>query len=275
MDAGINPPVDAGSGEAQPATSISNVTPVEKEAPAHQADATPAEDAPADDLYAGLPEGVKNELLGLKTMLAKSETRLRNTEGHIGGLKTQLQQLAAAQAKPAESGPTAAEMRAAQKSTGAMAKLLDDYPELGESFKGALDEAMRPLQEQLQGLTGREPVQGITSDDLTKLRAELTVEAQHPGWQERVKTAQFHGWLQGQAREVQMLAASESPRDAIRLLDLNAEASKNTVQTRTQRLNSAAAMPSGRTSAQRAKPVESMTKEEYWAHLDATEKLKA
>jgi hypothetical protein len=273
LDNGSNLPTE---GESQPATDISNVTPVATEAPAETADAAPSDETPAaDDPYAGLPESVKHELAGLKTMLAKANDRLRNTEGHIGGLKTQLQQLAA-QAKPAAAdGPTAAELKAAQGSNEAMAKLLDDYPDLGASFKGALEEAVRPLQEQLKSLTGKEPVQGVTSSDLTKLRAELTVEARHPGWQERVRTAQFQGWLQSQPREVQLLAASDSPQDAIRLLDLEVEAGKSAGQQRTQRLNSAAAMPTGRASAQRAKPVESMTKEEYWAYLDNLESQKA
>lgn len=225
-----------------------------------------------DDLYKGLPETVQHELAGLRAQLAKSNERLRNTEGHIGGLKTQLKQLSdQAQVKSAE-GPTAAELKKAQGSASAMARLLEDYPDLGESFKGALEEAVRPLQEQLKGLTSKEPAHGITPDDLKTMRAELTVEARHPNWQERVRTPQFVGWLQGQAREVQMLAASDSPQDAIRLLDLHSEVGKSAVQQKNQRLSSAAAMPSGRASAQRAKPVENMSKEELWAYLDSSEK---
>lgn len=260
-----------GSNAAKPAENISNVNEGEQPAPAAQADALATPDAQDADIYAGLPNAVKDELVGLKTMLAKSEARLRNTEGHIGGLKTQLQQLAAAQAKPGAEGPSAAELRNASGSKEAMSRLLEDYPELGGTFKSALEEAMRPLQEQLQGLTSKATPQGVSPEELHTFRSEMIVESHHPNWQERVRTAQFQGWLQSQPREVQMLAASDSPQDAIRLLDLNSEASKSSVQTRNQRLTSAAAMPTGRTSAQRAKPVESMTKEEYWAYLDSVE----
>jgi len=272
MDAAESGNAPAAERQPEPTNDQPHESTAQERAPAPQADAQPGEQTPeADDPYAGLPQSVRDELTGLKTLLSKTTDRLRNTEGHIGGLKTQLQQLAAAQAvKPAD-GPSASELRAAQKDSGAMAKLLEDYPELGETFKTVLEESVRPLQEQLKSLSSREQPAGITPQDLARMKSELTVEAVHPGWQEKVRTAQFVGWLQGQPPEVQMLAASESPRDAIRLLDLNSKASNEAVTTRNQRLNSAAAMPSGRASAQRAKPVESMSKEEYWAYLDSIE----
>lgn len=83
------------------------------------------------------------------------------------------------------------------------------------------------------------------------------------------------GWLQRQPREVQMLAASESPQDAVRLLDLHTEATSSASTQRTQRLNSAAAIPSGRSGANvRQKAVEDMTPDEYWRYLDELDRQK-
>jgi hypothetical protein len=104
----------------------------------------------------------------------------------------------------------------------------------------------------------------------------MAVEVRHPGWQDRVQTPEFVGWLQRQPREVQMLAASDSPQDAVRLLDLHGEASTSVTSQRTQRLASAAAIPSGRSGSNtRAKAVEDMTPQEYWAYLDQLDKQKA
>jgi hypothetical protein len=72
-----------------------------------------------------------------------------------------------------------------------------------------------------------------------------------------------------------MLAASESPQDAVRLLDIHAEASKSATSQRTQRLNSAAALPSGRSGGNvRQKAVEDMSPEEYWRYLDEIDRQK-
>ena len=86
---------------------------------------------------------------------------------------------------------------------------------------------------------------------------------------------ELHVGLQRQPREVQLLAASESPQDAIRLLDLHDDAMKSGSSQRTQRLNSAAAIPSGRSGAHvRQKAVEDMTPEEYWRYLDELDRQK-
>ena len=84
----------------------------------------------------------------------------------------------------------------------------------------------------------------------------------------------FGGGCAAQAREVQLLAASSEPADAIRLLDLHAAAAKQTAETRTQRQASAAAIPMGRGGAVRTKSTDQMTKQELWEHLDAIEAQK-
>jgi len=218
-----------------------------------------------------------DKIAGLETMLSQVTQRLRNAEGHIGGLGSQLkQQLQTAQQVSAKGGdaPTATEIRDAQRNPEAMARLKSDYPEFAEAMESALNERLSSLEQRLA--QQQQPAQaGVTPQEIQRLRSEMAVEIRHPGWQDRVRTTEFMGWLQRQPREVQMLAASDSPQDAVRLLDLHTEATSSASTQRTQRLNSAAAIPSGRSGANvRQKAVEDMTPDEYWRYLDELDRQK-
>lgn len=269
------------SGRAQPASDAPEDSPAPVAAPTESADPAPADKADAtqvgDDSAPTGEQVLLDKIAGLEAMLGQVTQRLRNAEGHIGGLGSQLkQQIQAAQQVTAKGGdaPTAGEIRAAQSNPEAMARLKADYPEFADAMESALNERLSALEQQLQ--QARQPVQqGVTPDEIQRLRSEMAVEVRHPGWQDRVRTPEFVGWLQRQPREVQMLAASESPQDAVRLLDLHTEAAKSASSTRTQRLSAAAAIPSGRSGGNvRSKPVEDMTPEEYWAYLDQVDRQK-
>lgn len=257
-----------------PATEPAPTEPTEP-APASQADAPAHSDEPAPTSE----QALMDKISGLEAMLGQVTQRLRNAEGHIGGLGSQLkqqQQVAAQVAAKGGEAPTAGEIRAAQSNPEAMSRLKADYPEFADAMESALNERLGALEQQLK--QNQQPVQqqGVSPDEIQRLRSEMAVEVRHPGWQDRVQTPEFVGWLQRQPPEVQMLAASESPRDAVRLLDLHSDAMKTVSSQRTQRLSAAAAIPSGRSGGNvRAKPVEDMSPEEYWAYLDQLDKQKA
>lgn len=234
---------------------------------------TQQQDAPSPDQQALL-----DRIAGLESALNQTTQRLRNAEGHIGGLNSQLkQQLQTAHQVTAQGGdaPTAKQIAEAQKSSKAMENLRRDYPEFAEAMDAALEER---LQEVVKRIPQPQPVQmqpSVTTADLNRLQSEFAVEVRHPGWKDTVTQPVFRGWLERQPREVQMLAASESPQDAVRLLDLYADGTKTSAATRTQRLSAAAAIPSGRSgSGTRAKPVEDMTPDEYWRYLDELDRQK-
>jgi len=224
----------------------------------------------AADPYAGLPDAVRHEVTGLKAMVAQMQDRLRNAEGHIGGLKSQAKRTAQTPASADQAAPSASEIRAAQGDSKKMAAMLESYPEFGAAMKEALDERVDQITATLRQAQPGLPQNVVTKEQLDAMRREMLVESTHPGWQERVAQPAFQGWLMSQPREVQMLAASDSPQDAIRLLDLHTTATDPKAgQQRQQRLNSAAVIPTGRgTSTVRAKPVEQMSKDEYWRYLD-------
>lgn len=247
----------------------------------HIADAADAP-KPGEDAAPSGDQALLDKIAGMETMLSQLTQRLRNAEGHIGGLGSQLkQQLQAAQQVTAKGGdaPTAGEIRDAQRSPEAMARLKADYPEFAEAMESALNERLSTLEQRMaqqaqqaqQAATG----QSVTAEDIARLRAEMAVEVRHPGWQGLVQEPVFQGWLKRQPREVQMLAASESPQDAIRLLDLYGDSGKSAATQRTQRLNAASAIPNGRSGASsRQKAVEDMTPEEYWRYLDELDRQK-
>lgn len=227
-----------------------------------------------DDPYGSLPTTVRDELLGLKSMVGGLTQRLRNAEGHIGGLNSKLQQqVEAARTLSASGGaaPTAREIREAQGDRKATQELYSEYPEFAEALKAALDEQIGGLKSRIDTM---QPTQtGVSRAELDAMRAELTVEARHPGWQDIVQTPEFRGWFERQPYETQMLAASDSPQASIRLLDLHQSGRNSAAQDRTRRLDSAAAIPTGRSgSGARAKPIDQMSKAELWSYLDAEER---
>jgi hypothetical protein len=244
--------------------------PAEDESAAIAADEDAGEEVVVDE-----EQALKDKIAGLESMLTQVTQRLRNAEGHIGGLNGQLKQQLQTAKQVATTGgeaPTANQLRAAQQSPQAMEDLKRDYPEFASAMESALNERLQNLEQRFQA---PQQQQGIQQEDIQRLRAEISVEVQHPGWQARVQTPEFVGWLNRQPREVQMLAASESPQDAVRLLDLHSDATNAVTSQRTQRLSAAAAIPSGRSSSQaRTKAIEDMTPQEYWRYLDELDKQK-
>lgn len=269
------------AGHAQPPANDDEMPPTDDAASAEPTDQAPADkaDAPAEDQAPTGEQILLDRIAGLEAMLGQVTQRLRNAEGHIGGLGSQLkqqQQVAAQVAAKGGEAPSASEIREAHASPAKMEALKKDYPEFADAMESALNERLGSLEQQLKAAQ-QQPQQpaGVSQEEIQRLRAEMAVEVRHPGWQDRVQTPEFTGWLQRQPREVQMLAASESPQDAVRLLDLHQEAVKSTSSQRTQRLASAAAIPSGRSGSQtRSKAVEDMTPEEYWRYLDQQDKQK-
>lgn len=225
-----------------------------------------------------------DRIAGLELTVTQQAQRLRQAEGRIGGLNSQLQN--AAQRVNARGGdaPTPQQLAAA-KTSEAIARLKEDYPEFGTAMEDALNERVAGIEQRLQGLSPSQPSQPasgprpLTADDMSqieaRIRSEMQIEMRHEGWKETVSESAFTGWLSRQQPEVQMLAASESPRDAIRLLDLYAEARSTTTQ-RNQRLSSAAALPNGRQArGPQQKSVDEMTDAEYWRYLDEQDAAKS
>lgn len=236
---------------------------------------TPTEDE--DD-----PKVLRNKLAGMEAIINQLSGRLRNAEGHIGGLNSQVKSQIEAARKVEATGaqaPTAGEIHAAQANPQALAELERDYPEFSKALRPAIEATMAhrmaEFEKRIPQSQAQQPVTDVvTKQEIEAFKAELKVESRHPGWQEKVAGAEFVGWLQNAPRELKMLAGSNDPSDAIRLLDVFEDAKSSPSKT-TQRLNSAAAMPTGQRSAVRTKNVDEMSPQEYWRYLDQLDKQKA
>ena len=221
------------------------------------------------------PQAMRNKLAGLESIINQLSGRLRNAEGHIGGLNSQVKQQLDAAKQVKSTGadaPSAAEIRAAQGSPQALADLEREYPEFAQAVGAAINEKVTNLRAELEQRLPAQATDSLTRRELDSFKAEMAVETRHPGWQTTVKAPEFIGWMQNSPREFQMLAASDDPQDAIRLLDMYAETKKSGATQRTQRLTSAAALPTGLRSSVRAKNVDDMSPTEFWAFLDSQDK---
>jgi hypothetical protein len=240
-----------------------------------------------DEADANDAKALINKIAGLESMVGQLTGRLRNAEGHIGGLNSQVKTaLDAAKAKAVSAGddaPSAKEIRDAQGDPGALAKLSEEYPEFAKHLTPALEATnsrIANLEKQLKDArdaTAAQPaVASITAQDLDARDAAMAVEIKHPGWKNVVKQAEFHGFVATAPREVRLLASSDDPQDAIRLMDLYAESTAERPSTtqRNQRLASAAALPTGQRSTAKTKSVDEMSGSEYWRYLDQLDKQK-
>lgn len=239
-----------------------------------------ATDAKQDQVEVEDPAVLRNKLAGMEAIVQQLSTRLRNAEGHIGGLSSQLKsQLEAAKAVAAAGGdaPSAREIQNAQGDPKALDALAEEYPDIAKYLRPAIENSIAGrFAEFEKRIPKNEPApQGFDRRELETFKAEMRVESRHPGWQETVKGAEFTGWLQQSPRELKLLAASDEPADAIRLLDMFSELKSSTSGQKTQRLSSAAAMPTGNRTPVRTKNVDDMTPQEFWRYQDQLDKQKA
>lgn len=241
-------PVEPKAQDAEPAA------PAEAQAPAE----------PAADPYADLPPMVRDEIAGLRALTEQMQNRLRNVEGNVGGLKSQLQ--AAKEVRSAGGdAPTESELRRAQVDPEAAARLRRDYPEFADGVSSLIQHELASRAQPEASGVSREDLEAVREE----IRRELLVEFKHPDWKQTIATPVFAGWFQRQAPEIRMLGGSQDPRDAVRVLDLF-EDDRKRANSRHQGLAAAAAIPQGAGRGTRVKTVDEMTPEEYWAHLDAT-----
>lgn len=261
----------------------------EQEAAAAAANEAPAEETPPPEPEAApepakqpepepepQPDPIQQALEELRATNAQLQERLRRTEGHIGGLTSELKRtkeaLSAGQAaaQQATEAPTSAQMQTASKNPEAWERLKEDFPEWADGVEAFMSSRLTGLQpggqspEQVQQLLQQQ--EAALRADMQRQMAELQVETRHEGWKETVRTPEFSTWVMQQAPEIQALATSDSPRDAIRMLDLfsaaKAKPAAAVTQDRKSRL-AASATPRGDNVPVR-KSLDDMSPQELW-----------
>lgn len=223
---------------------------------------------------------------GLQAQLAQVTGRLRNAEGHIGGIKstlgTELQKLQAGAKAAGVDAPSKAQIDAATHDADALRTLKDEYPQFGEVMERTLAAQERNLTAKFEALLPTQTDRTTAEARANALEAEtarlhmemreLPIEAAHKGWKSTVQTPAFHGWMERQSREVRLLSKSQDTEDAIRLLDLHAHSMAAQEPKNQDRLRAAAALPSGRSTGVQTKSLDEMSNTDYWKLLDAKDK---
>lgn len=213
--------------------------------------------------------------------LNKLESRQRNVEGHIGGLKTSQQALQTAMEQARTSAtkadveaPTKGQVAAAAEDPAKWKELKKDFPEWAEATEELLGSRLAALQTPKGGIDPAE-LDKLVNERLQQvtgpLREEIidsALDAVLPGWKDEVKTAKFGQWLQAQSKEVQDLAASPKVGDAAKMLRLydaaqKADPSVQIREDRKQKLAQAAGLPKSQ-QVPKAKTVEEMSPQELW-----------
>lgn len=261
--------------EQEAAVAAATETPAE-ETPPPESEAAPAPAEQPDLEPAPQPDPVQQALEELRATNAQLQERLRRTEGHIGGLTSELKRtkesLSAGQAaaQQASTAPTSNQMQSASKNPEAWERLKEDFPEWADGVEAFMSSRLTGLQpggqnpEQVQQLLQQQ--EAALRSDMHRQMAELQVETRHEGWKETVRMPEFSNWVMQQAPEIQSLAMSDAPRDAIRMLDLFAAAKAKPATAVTQDRKSrlaASATPRG-DSAPVRKSLDGMSPQELW-----------
>lgn len=119
--------------------------------------------------------------------------RLRNLEGHIGGLKQQLKDLATAKAAAGD-GPSQDQITEALADEEAMQQLVEEWP----SFKPFADTLKNVSQkvDQLTQLSNNNASESFSRNEIIEeTREVVALDVAHPGWQKVVKGDDFVDWL--------------------------------------------------------------------------------
>ena len=193
----------------------------------------------------------------------KLSGRLRNIEGHIGGLKHNLSQLSTAAKAAEEQGadaPTKAQMSEAKQSGAKLAALKEDFPEWAE----ALEETLSAVNSRPQLDEGaiNQRIQSIEENsraEIQKARQLARLDNAFPDWEQTINSEQYNTWLSNQPHDIQALTSSEKATDALKVLNAYADSTQAsnpdlTAQSRQRnRLESAVTPTQGR-PATRKKP---------------------
>lgn len=218
------------------------------------ADAKAAEDRQ----WAGVPEVVREKLLALETHGRKSAEdgakRLRNIEGHIGGLNSKLESAlttanAAAKDKGGEeAAPSKAQVQEALSDPEAWKRLKEDFPDWAgpvekefAALRSEIAKASKPATVDVSGL--KKEVAGEVNSAIAKgldtAEERAFVRLKYPDWRDTVKSPEFKAWFETQPDDVKALAASDSGNDAVKMLDAfktNREQSEDARKRKQKRL---------------------------------------
>lgn len=277
------------SGTLEPAVKPELPAPVVKTEPAATI-TPPATPTPPEDPFQGLHPAVRARLEAVDGL----SNRLRNAEGHIGGLSSANKRLeteldaAKAAAKTVQNAPTVAQVATTKVGSEKWDQLKTEFPEWAEAVEERLgaQQGTQPDIDALRNQIREELTPQLTGAISATLRAENDAKLEsrlvniiHRGWTNTVKTPEFSAWMLTQPQDVQALGASEVAEDAIDLLNKFKADTKpaadapppvdpaKVAEQRRKRLQEASSVARGNANLAPTKSEADMSEQEYWNFL--------
>ena len=185
-----------------------------------------------EDKIMGMISGFKEDI----------DKQIRKLNGRYGDLNSQFKEVIT-KISSADDSPNKKQLEDAMKNREKREALKEDYPESAE----AIDELGKEYDSKLNDIQAKsdEKYNKLQSD--VEMYKDSLVEEKHKGWKETCKSQKFNDWLSTsmlQDDEIEKLAQSPNPLDAIKLLDKYAaiesrkgEDSGNPVENKTTELD--------------------------------------
>jgi hypothetical protein len=274
---------EAAPPEAAPADQVA--APAAAAAPGEQQPAAPAAPAPAP----AAPLTLEQLAAEIERKQSALERRVRVAEGHTGTAVNALRQTQAELAAlKDQQRQRQAEAPAAAPAMPKWDRIKGDYEELAEG----IDERIAATQTERDRLV-REAAQRAAQEAATASERQMQrvihqnrvdmVETFHPGWQDTCATAEFKEWLKRSSADDRQLADSQSPADAVRLLNRfkygadqapnqhlsSGRTAADLARERAERLQSAVIAPRSSAGSPSPRSEQDMTDAEYRAYLIA------
>jgi hypothetical protein len=210
----------------------------------------------------------REELMGsVKTELNKIAGTVNGLQGYVKNLSKKAED---ATDDAGGDSPSQSEVSEALKDADSYAKLKEQYPEWGE----AMDAQMGVMKDHIIGqLDKKQPaidmaaieksVSQIVDGAISRYDINRTISAKHKNWQQTVKSEPFKKWRSEQPPEIQALASSSDPADAIEMIDKFEESRKASRRRRKQeqRLEDSVDPTSGGASGGSSEP--QLSEEDY------------
>ncbi len=206
-------------------TTNANATPDTGAAKAGQNDdaaAAAAAAAATPNEWEGVPAVIRKKFEALDALTG----RMRNIEGHIGGLNNGVKELKAAldTAQAAStSGKGAPSQDAIVNAAGSTEKwelLKAQWPEWAEGFEELVNTRSGgqavDVEKLTKDVTGR--TEAIVQSGLNEAEERALVRFHYPTWRADVKTPEFGAWLEKQPDDIKKLCDSTSADDTLKVL---------------------------------------------------------
>lgn len=225
------------------------------------------------DPYANLHPDIRAKLERfdqLAASLSTLPTQLKEATGRVAKLQSEWDK---SRQQAAADAPNRTQIAAAAKDPEKWGALKKDFPEWGDAISEFVESRLGGVapkgvsSEELEQLVAQR-TESVTTELTRKFNEDLVTVA-HRNWKADIKTEDFAAWSRVQAPEIQALAGSKDPFDAIRMLDLYAEHKKRPVeqvQANRQAKLAAAVTTKPNSGVVATKSVDDMTPAELWDH---------